>query len=68
MNDLQLADDHRLSEGGTAAQEAPAVGASLKEVSAPPGMVLRYCGIEKLFFYARPEDPFCFCGHRIGTV
>ncbi len=38
------------------------------DVAVPPGRVLRYCGIEKRFFYADPADKFCLCGYAIGAV
>jgi hypothetical protein len=38
----------------------------LDDTAVPPGMVLRYCGIERTFYFAEPTDPWCFCGHKIG--
>jgi hypothetical protein len=42
--------------------------ADAEDVTIPAGMVRRYCGITKEFYYADPADEYCSCGHKIGAV
>jgi hypothetical protein len=69
---LPAGDDREVRRAG--AQEiVPAAAEAvndpdLEDVGVPPGMVLRYCGVIKTFYFADPAESFCLCGHRIGSV